>query len=448
MRYVEDRFDQFESRDKIITGMEKYDIIDEYRSRQMEMARAGMGQIKEYFTNKGEVSQELPYKTEMDQIPEEKRKKGGKGVLIFLIIFFVAVIVSAFLGNILLTAGLFFGGFTIIALYAALTGKAKGSSFYEGETSTGTRKTALWMAAFGLSAVIPLFFAFKYGTKGTLILMCACMFSMGTLFAFVGLIDYLTLKARKYSEEVAANCVGYVRTVRSSHSSHNSHQDSAEYYLTTSPLFEYYYEGQMYKGLYDRPLEGRNGDIDLGSTTIRIDPKHPEDIYHGSSIAQQLKGIGMGILCLGVAAFLFYNFFTTDYAEQAKSEISPLKIISMMRDPESIDPEDLFGEGVPGIPSEITDEFIEEKCASDTWYVEEAKVDYVSGDNEGNYTVHLLDEAFPVLHQHYDAGPKELIFYRIEESEENGQTKINKVPFLWLNADEYSYVGDHGAYEK
>lgn len=446
MRYIEGRFDQFESLDKNITGMEKYEIIEEYRSRQMEMASAGLGQIKEYFTNKGEVDQQLPYKTETDQIPEGKSKKAGWGILIFVILLFIAVIVAAAMGNVVIALGIFFGGFIVLALYAAITGNARSSSYYEGQTSTGTRKTALWLAAFGVAVVVPLFFIPKFGTKGSMILMGASLFGMVAVYMIVGLIDFLTLKVRKYTEKVSANCVGYVRTVKSSRSN-SSHGGSVQYYLTTSPLFEYYYEGQMYRGLYDRPLDDRNGDVELGSTTILIDPKHPEDIYHGSVVAP-LKGVGIGILCAVIAAFLFYNFFTTDYAEQAKKEISIFKIMSVMKDPESFDPED-FGLGdLSDIPSELTDELIEEHYGTDTWYVEEAKVDYVSGDNEGNYTVHLLDEAFPVLHQHYDAGPKELIFYRVEESEENGQTKINKVPFLWLNADEYTYVGDHGAYEK
>ena len=446
MRYVEGRFDQFESQDKIITGMEKYDIIDEYRSRQMEMASAGMGQIKEYFTNKGEVTQQLPYKTETDQIPEEKRKKGGWGILIFVILLFIVIIFAAAIGNIVIALGAFFGGIVVLALYAVITGNARSSSFYEGQSSTGTRKTALWFVAFGLAALVPLFFIPKFGMKGSMILMGASLFSMTALFMFVGLIDYLTLKVRKYTEVVSANCVGYVRTVRSSDSSHSSHQGSTQYYLTTSPLFEYYYEGQMYKGLYDRPIDDKNGDVELGTTTIRIDPKHPEDIYHGNAVTP-LKGVGIGILCAAVAAFLFYNFFTTDYADQAKKEITPLKMISMMRDPESVDLDDFYDGSVPGIPSEITDEFIKEICIPDSWYVEEAKVDYVNGPYDGDYEVHMLDEAFPILHQHYEAGPKELIFYRVEEYEQDGEIKISKDPFLWLNADEYTYVGEHGAYE-
>lgn len=438
MRYVEGRFDQFESQDKIINGMEKYEIIEEYRSRQMEMAGAALGQVKEYITNRGETTGELPYKTETDQMP--KGKKAGMGVLIFVIVLFAVIIVLALLGNIILTIGAFFGGFTILALYAAITGNARSSSFYEGQTSTGSRKTGIWLAAFGLSAIVPLFFYSKFGMKGTLILMGACIFSMGALFGIVGLVDHLTIKVRKYREEVQANCVGYVRTVRQSSST--SRGESSEYYLSTSPLFEYYYEGQMYKGLYDRPIDGRNGDIDMGSTVIRIDPNHPEDIYHGSgSVA--VKGLLMGVICLGVAGFLFYNFFTNDYAEKSKDEITPMKIISILKDPDS-----LGDEGYEDEPSEITDEYIEKHYILDEWYVEEVKIDRVITESDGTYTVYLVDEAFPSLGQEFEPGSKELVFYQVEEKEQDGETKIETVAFLWLNADEHTYKGDHGAYEK
>ena len=295
MRYVEGRFDQFVDQRKKLSGYERFELRHEFRQRGVEMLRGAWGQMRSQVQHTDDedrygtgLDQGLPYKTGYVQMRDDdlpERQKPTKTPLIMFIVMIIAVIGSSIFFNFAVTMAVFFGFFAVFGFYAAYKNNGRSYSHYEGATSTGSRKNGLILGFFGLAGMIPLLFSGKFGISGALILMMIAMFTAVGILLIVGFFSSLTLKQRKYTEEVCANAVAYVRTLGSSHnhSSASHHGNSGNVSIRTSPLFEYTYQGRTYQALYDRPIDGSNADIDLGPATIYIDPEHPEDVYQETS---------------------------------------------------------------------------------------------------------------------------------------------------------------------
>lgn len=97
------------------------------------------------------------------------------------------------------------------------------------------------------------------------------------LVMLVKTIAYKTAAKSVYSEEIQADCIGYVRTfeVRTGTSEGNL----PDYIPMSSPVFEYYYGGQKYQSCYDNFDESENGTVEVGSkSAIRINPDAPEHV--------------------------------------------------------------------------------------------------------------------------------------------------------------------------
>lgn len=106
------------------------------------------------------------------------------------------------------------------------------------------------------------------------------------LFCEIALVVFLAmlvktigvLRAPKsvYSQEVQATCIGYVRT----YTAHTSDGGPADEIPLHSPVFEYYFEGVKYQSYYDLLLDGKDGNIPVGSTVkIKVNPDSPSLIY-------------------------------------------------------------------------------------------------------------------------------------------------------------------------
>ena len=106
------------------------------------------------------------------------------------------------------------------------------------------------------------------------------------LFCEIALVVFLSmlvktigvLRAPKtvYSREVQATCIGYVRT----YTAHTSDGGPADEIPLHSPVFEYYFEGVKYQSYYDLLLDGKDGNIPVGSTVkIKVNPDSPSLIY-------------------------------------------------------------------------------------------------------------------------------------------------------------------------
>ncbi len=485
MRFEDGRLDQFVSMDKTISESEKYGLIEEFKMRGRNAFSTAFRQVRDHIT--GETDEyEIPEeeKPVFVKLSEETAQYGyqGKGnysdpsevpdrqkptwlplivVVAVMIVFAVAAVFRSFA----LAAGVFFAGFSFLGFYSFYKGNARGYTHYEGSNSGSSKTAGLMMGLIGLAGLIPLFFSKKYGLQGTVILMAISLFAAVAVAMIWGFIASLGLKSRKYSEEVSANCVGYSRIIddSSSHSTENRRRQG--YYLRTSPIFEYTFRGNTYKGIYDRMIDGLNADVDIGPAVIRIDPDHPEDIYHKSAKVQ-ISGLFTAVICAAVAVLLIAVFKNGDYGSRQRRNVENMmgsfNVFSLMfasdEDREAM--MESFANEMGSFTgdsysAEITDEFIEEAqnlygTPGEQWYYEKARIARIDEFENHQYNIVFEDDALPQIcsaGEHDDIGDEWLVFYTIHYSEYNGETRLRKNVFFQITPEGHTYVGSHGAYE-
>ena len=296
------------------------------------------------------------------------------------------------------------------------------------------------------------------GMTGAFLLMGALLFAVVAILMLAGFIKSFSAK-NKYSEEIAATCVGYLRTV-DSHSG-GSRRHRRGYTMRTSPIFEYTYQGKDYKGIYDRMIDGINADVNMGAASIAIDPKHPEDIYHKST-GVQVKGLFVSIICFVICGIFVFAFFNGGYQSSGKG-INGFNLFkfAISSDEEREGLIESFADGLNKslgyeIPYEITDELVDKYISEfsylngQTWYYELATIERIDEFDNGDYNIVLEDESFPQLGKsgkHGDIGDTRIVFYTTYEYEYEGVTYTGKDVFWDLSPQEHVYVGTHGAYE-
>jgi len=312
MRFIEERFDQFIDQRKRLSRSEAYDLYYEFRGRSVEMLSSIIGKIRSDMgrtddDSPSDMRETLPYRTEYDQMNagQKSDKKPSWVPLIALIIIVIGIIIAAAAGGIISAMIVFFAGFAFLAIYASVRNSGMSYNFYDGYSATGSRKTGILMALIALAAIVPLFFAGKYGMNGALLLMMCSVFAAVGIYMIGGFIGYLFLPKTKYTEKVTANAIAYVRTM--DNSSSGTRGAGRRIRFRTSPLFEYTYQGRTYLAMYDRPDAGTNAHTDLGPATISIDPRNPEDIYNRSARIG-LSGIFAALVCFLLAALVLFVF--------------------------------------------------------------------------------------------------------------------------------------------
>lgn len=473
MRFEDGRIDQFVSSEKTIPQSERENLIWEFKNRGRGMATVAY----KYFKNelKGDDSEEIFTEDEQrafmaraqdlaqngyqDATGSKDGKKPSIVPLLVVIAAFVIIIGAALSGNALAAFGAFLLVFSALGFYSAFTKNSRGRTFYGG-TNSGSSKTAgIAIGIIGLAGAIPLFFAKMLGSSGAFMLMAVCLFAAVGIAMFVGFFMSLGLKGRKYKEEISANCVGYTRIVREE-SSHSRGHHRGGFSFMTSPIFEYTYQGREYRSIYDRMIDGLDADLNMGPVSIRIDPDHPEDIYH-SSKPVMVKGLLVGIICLALTAVLAFFFITKQLTAPRAPEVNmgPKTIFAMLfgSDDQKENAMEALGEGLKksvGTDSEITDEVVEHMAeqysAVGEWCYELAKVERYDVQDDKKYNIIFADPAFPQIGKNGKPdglGDTWIVFYTLYEYESNGEKKIGKSPFFDANPKEYTYTGTHKAYE-
>lgn len=446
MKYVEGRFDQFVDDRKKLSSDERMELIQEYRERGQEMLQGVWGQVKAKIQNKDEdvsIGKDLPYKTELDQVNREELPKKSKPTIVPLIAFgimLVLLLISAIFFNIAVAFGVFFAFISFFGFYATYKNNGTSFTFFGGTNSSSNRTSGIMIGILGLAAVIPLCLSFKIGIRNSMMLMLTAMFLVIGIYLIVGSIKSFSSNQPRYSEEINAEAIAYVRTVGDTGNSKagSQIQTGGKVQIRTSPLFEYTYMGQTYKATYDRPIDGCNADIDLGPTKICIDPDHPEDIGHQSAKVGA-KGVLGAIICIVMVVFLIgaYVMLNTQPAEPA-AQAGSGSIFEISEE-------------------EITDEMIDARIHSIVgyedcvWYYKKMHVTITTYDS-GNYSIELEDPAFPSICDEHDASywhDELLVFYAVEEYEgSDGIIRLERTPLLYFNADEHTYIGTHGEYEE
>ncbi len=476
MRFEDGRIDQFVSEDKVISTLERDELFVQYRRRAKDYLPVAFQQIKNSVSGSDtgyedlteeqaayvKRAEELAQNGYQDDDDAPVRSKPSWFPLIVVIATFAVVIVGSFFGGMAYAFGGFFLGVALLGFYAAKSGNARGYTFYGG-TNSGSAKTAgIVIGIIGIAGAIPMFFSGFLGLNGTLLVMGAILFAAIAVMMLAGFIKSLSAK-KKYSEEISANCVGYVRTV-DSHSSGSGRRHGHRgrgYIMRTSPIFEYTYQGKDYKGIYDRMIDGINADVNMGAASIAIDPNHPEDIYHKST-GVQVKGLFVSIICLLVCGIFVFAFLNGGYQSSGKG-VNGFNLFkfAFSSDEEREGLIESFADGLTKtlgyeIPYEITDELVDKYISQfsylngQTWYYELATIERIDEFDNGEYSIVFEDRSLPQLGKHGDhddIGDMRIVFYVANEYESNGETKIEKEVFWDLSPAEHTYVGAHGAYE-
>ena len=470
MRFEDGRIDQFVSSDKTISEQEKKNLIWEYTQRCRGMATVAY----KYFKNelKGDDSEEIftedeqrAFMTRAQDLAQNgyqdaAESKGGKKPsyvpLIIVIAAFAVIIGAAISGNALAAFGAFLLVFSVLGFYSAFSKNSRGRTFYGGTNSGSSKAAGLSMGIIGLAGAVPLFFEKLIGVSGAFMLMVICLFAAVGIAMLVGFFMSLGLKGRKYKDEISAECVGYARVLEDRSNSGRRRG----VIIRTSPIFEYTYQGKDYRGIYDRMIDGLDADLNMGPVSIRIDPNHPEDIYH-SSKPVLVKGLFVGIICLALTAVLAFFFITRQLTAPRAPEVNmgPKTIFAMLfgSDDQKENAMEALGEGLKksvGTDSEITDEVVEHMAeqysAVGEWYYELAKVERYDVQDDKKYNIIFEDPAFPQIGKNGKPdglGDTWIVFYTLYEYESNGEKKIGKSPFFDANPKEYTYTGTHKAYE-
>ena len=249
------------------------------------------------------------------------------------------------------------------------------------------------------------------------------------LFAFIDIFAKVFL----YREIIDAKCIGYVRLVSSdSVESSTMNVNRRFLYIMTSPVFEYNYNGQHIEALYDDFVVTESSDVELGTyESIRINPRHPEDIY--SPKATKINSIVYVIFGLFAAAatiLVAYFGLSGNYTIETGS-----------------------GSQVVSGPVSVNDEMIEEMYASDIdgreWYIETMTIDSIE-TSDSNIILRFEDPGMrgvriPSTDQ-YEEGDSIYILYTIDEEYLDSGAQY-KDTFILIDPDEYVYIGNHGAYE-
>ena len=471
MRFEDGRIDQFVSDKKLISTAERDELFTQFRRRGRDFIPVAVQQVKNSYSGSDTGFEDLTEEQAefirragdlaengYQDDPEAPKKKLSWFPLIVVIATFAVVIVGSISGGVAFALGGFFLGFSILGFYAAKSGNARGFTFYGG-TSSGSSKTAgIAIGIIGIAGAIPMFLSGVIGMTGAFLLMGALLFAVVAILMLAGFIKSFSAK-NKYSEEIAATCVGYLRTV-DSHSG-GSRRHRRGYTMRTSPIFEYTYQGKDYKGIYDRMIDGINADINMGAASIAIDPKHPEDIYHKST-GVQVKGLFVSIICFVICGIFVFAFFNGGYQSSGKG-VNGFNLFkfAFSSDEEREGLIESFADGLNKtlgyeIPYEITDEMVDKYISEfsylngQTWYYELATVERIDEFDNGAYNIVLEDESFPQLGKsgkHGDIGDTRIVFYTTYEYEYEGVTYTGKDVFWDLSPQEHVYVGTHGAYE-
>lgn len=472
MRFEEGLSGQFVSTQKTLTQDEKNELIREYQNTNVDLFQVGFKKLKNEL--KGDDREEIYVNDEQkalvrraEQIARDRYQAGAVGTtqgkktskipLIGFIVMLVAVFGTAMTGHVAACIGVFLLGFSFFGFYSVYQGNGKGYTHYEGTNARSSKSAGLLMGIIGLAAAIPLMFTGVLGIGNSLTLMAIVLFAVVGVMMLIGFVRSLGLKDKKYTQEVSAECVGYVRNVEL-RTSNNNGLTHRYYVFETSPIFEYEYQGKSYKGVYDRMYDGVNTDVDMGPLTISIDPDNPEDIYRKATEVKR-QGLITAVICFVVAIGMTVMFVTNDRLADERKLAKDLKGVNIgtllfgSEEEKKAAMEKLRNSGDNSVPSEITDEFVEKVAANygldgKEWYYELVWVEKVEDHEGGSYSIHFEDERMPVIARsgdHDDVGKKRIVFYTIDEMDLNGEYVALKNIFWDVSPDGHKYVGSHGA---
>ena len=327
-------------------------------------------------------------------------------------IFLLAFIISAVTGHVLITIFIFGLMFTIGGLIILIS---KPKDFYSADHNyLKPKQNGLFVFLLGI-VIMSAPLLINYSTKRELplskgnifVIMFGCCFALAGGYFMLSEITGLFKSSRGYGEETEGECIGYVRSF---HTSHETHHRT----LVTSPVYEYYHDGQLLQAIGNEVYLG-TAPIALGEhITLNIDPKDPYSIFElneNKKLAPSIIGICFPLLFVIVGIVLIW-YGATHHIELSNQAVSDGKSI-------------------------ITDSYIQKKfgLGEGEWSIAEYTVTQITDNSDGSCTIELSNGSFRTdpegdFRNSHSVGYK---FYELTDS--------NGTPVASFSSDNWKYSG-------
>lgn len=272
------------------------------------------------------------------------------------VIFFAAVIamiICSVMGKPGLILYIFGGLFVLFGIFAAFPANTEIKE-RPGQVKLPRGVGSFICIAIGLAVILPTALAPKIGYAKAFVTTGAWFFLLGGLFLAAVTIVNIVRNNRASKNPVSARCIGYVKTAS------GSDNDMGHYHtiVCVAPVFEYYYEGQMYQAFQEDDLTNLKRQIQVGETVeIGVDERDPYHICYRKNIGAKIFAFIMCLLAIAAGIFLFVMLPTVNDSQGFKVET--------------------MGGEVALAKAQFDDKMIEDNLGTDDFTIEYAEVEKV-----------------------------------------------------------------------
>ena len=326
--------------------------------------------------------------------------------------FMLAIIVTATTGHAWIAVFIFGLMFFLGGVLMLISGPQE--TYSADRTNLRPKQNAAFVLLLGvLIMAAPLLIAYvsrndtSLSTGNIIVLFVGGCFAIAGGFFVLSEITGLLKSSKGFGYETEGECIGYVRSYNTSNDTHHTT-------IVTSPVYEYYHEGERLQAIGNVNYLG-TPPIAVGEhRMLNVDPKDHYSIFERSENKRKAPTI-VGILfplVFVVVGLVLVWYGATQYIEPPKSAVNDGK-------------------------SSITDLYIQKKygLGKDEWSIAEYTVTGMTEDSDGSWLIELSDGTFRrdsdgSFHSSHSVGYK---FYELTDS--------RGTPVASFNSDNWKYAG-------
>ena len=322
----------------------------------------------------------------------------------------IAMIICSMMGKPGLILYIFGGLFVLFGIVAAFPAKVE---FRErpGQMKLPRGVGSVICIGIGLAVILPTALAPRIGYAKAFVTTGAWFFLLGGIFAAIVNIVDIIRSNRAAKNPVSARCIGYIKTASAS-------DNSTRHYRTivcVAPVFEYYYEGQMYQAFQNDDLSNVRKLVAVGETVdLGVDERDPYNICYKKNIGAKVFTFIMSLIAIAAGIFLFMMLPGVNDSQGFKV--------------------DTMGGQVTLAKAQFDDKMIEEKIGTSDFTIEYAEVEKIY-EEDGMWFIDL------------SSGDRSRISEDSVDSYEEGQGLYLVFPAdgsggINFTADDWEYSGD------
>jgi hypothetical protein len=265
----------------------------------------------------------------------------------------IAMIICSVMGKPGLILYIFGGIFVLFGIVAAFPAKTEIRE-RPGQAKLPRGVGSFICIAIGLAVILPTALAPKIGYAKAFVTTGAWFFLLGGLFLAAVTIIGVVRNNRASKNPVSARCIGYVKTASGS----DNNMGHYHTIVCVAPVFEYYYEGQMYQAFQEDDLTNLKRQIQVGETVeLGVDERDPYHICYRKNIGAKIVQLVMCLIAIAAGIFLFVMLPTVNDSQGFKVET--------------------MGGEVALAKAQFDDKMIEDNLGTDDFTIEYAEVEKV-----------------------------------------------------------------------